>query len=78
MTVHKVGKKLLGTLQFAVKKGRVALKCQLDTAASCNVLSLKDHRSWENHHWRIVSHRKLGEPPLENSVTTLTVFSACT
>lgn len=57
----KSWKKLLGTLQFAVKKGRVALQCQLDTAASCNVLSLKDHR-------------KLGEPPQEKSVTTLTMY----
>ena len=61
VTVRNVGKKLLGTLQFAVKKGRVALQCQLDTAVSCNVLSLNDHR-------------KLGEPPLENSVGTLTMY----
>ena len=31
VTVRNVGKKLLATLQFAVKKGRVALQCQLDT-----------------------------------------------
>ena len=61
VTVRKVGKKLLGTLQFAMKKGRVALQCQLDTAATCNVLSLKDHRT-------------LGEPPLERSATTLTMY----
>ena len=61
VTVRKVGKKLIGTLQFAVKKGRVALQCQLDTAATCNVLSLKDHRT-------------LGEPPLERSATTLTIY----
>ena len=39
ITVRKCGKKLLARMQFIVAKKKVMVECQLDTAATCNVLS---------------------------------------
>ena len=60
ITVRKCGKKLLARMQFIVAK-KVMVECQMDTAATCNVLSWRDY---------VV----LGKPALENSVTTVVIY----
>ena len=61
ITVHRSGKKLLARMQFIVGKKNVMVECQLDTAATCIVLSWRDY---------VV----LGKPALVNSVTTLVMY----
>ena len=57
ITVEKVDKKL----PFRVSGCTQVIVCQLDTGASCNILSLSDHR-------------KLGSLPTKESRTTLTMY----
>ncbi|KAL5510796.1 hypothetical protein EMCRGX_G006398 [Ephydatia muelleri] len=60
--VKKVGKKLLAEMQFVGQREReFKLVCQLDSAASCNVLAYRDYQN-------------LGKPRLERSCTTLTMY----
>ena len=60
--VDKVGKKLVATINVHhADSGDTELRCQLDTAASCNVLSVSDYE-------------KLGSPTLMPSSTTLTMY----
>eukprot|EP00731_Ephydatia_muelleri_P009792 Em0005g378a len=61
ITVRKCGKKLLARMQFIVANKKVMVECQMDTAATCNVLSWRDYLV-------------LGKPALENSVTTLVMY----
>ena len=61
IAVEKVGKKLLAQVPFRVSGCTQVIVCQLDTAASCNILSLSDHR-------------KLGSLPTKESRTTLTMY----
>eukprot|EP00731_Ephydatia_muelleri_P024692 Em0016g963a len=61
ITVRKCGKKLLARMQFIVVNKKVMVECQMDTAATCNVLSWRDYLV-------------LGKPALENSVTTLVMY----
>ena len=58
ISVEKVGKKLLTQVPFRVNGRTQTIVCQLDTAASCNVLARSDYR-------------KLGNLP---SGTTLTMY----
>ena len=61
ITVERVGKKLLARVQFHIE-GRVKMvTCQLDTAASCNVMSRADYN-------------KLGCPKLTTSNVVLTMY----
>ena len=41
--VEKVGRKLLAKVVFQVERGTKQVVCQLDTAASCNVMTKMDH-----------------------------------
>ena len=60
--VEKRGRKLLAVLSLSgVKRLSVELTCQLDSAATCNVLSHRDYL-------------QLGKPRLEHSGTTLTMY----
>ena len=59
--VEKVGKKLLAKVKVKTNKQAQELTCQLDTAASCNVLARRDYE-------------KLGKPKLDSSSTTLTMY----
>ena len=60
--VDKVGRKLLATINVHhADSGDTELICQLDTAASCNVLSVSDYE-------------KLGSPTMMPSSTTLTMY----
>ena len=60
--VDKVGKKLLATINVHhADSGDTELRCQLDTAASCNVLSVSDYE-------------KMGSPTIMPSSTTLTMY----
>ena len=63
ITVKKVGKKLLAKVPFRRRDSSCDLEidCQLDTAASCNVLTMADYE-------------KLGCPPVETSGTNLTMY----
>ena len=64
--VDKVGKKLLATINVHhADSGDRELRCQLDTAASCNVLSVSDYE-------------KLGSPTMMPSSTTLTMYDGST
>ena len=61
--VDKVGKKLLATINVHhADSGDTELRCQLHTAASCNVLSVSDYE-------------KLGSPTMMPSSTTLTMYN---
>ena len=57
--VKNVGKKLLAMVTFKVKGATTELECQLDTAASCNVMAYQDYI-------------KLGKPNIEKSKSLLT------
>lgn len=59
--VQKVGRKLLAKVPFRREKKIQVITCQLDTAASCNVMSLTDYQL-------------LGNPPRKPSKTTLTMY----
>eukprot|EP00731_Ephydatia_muelleri_P018422 Em0011g462a len=61
ISVDKVGKKLLAQVPFRVNGRTQTIVCQLDTAASCNVLARSDYR-------------KLGNLPVQESGTTLTMY----
>ena len=61
ISVDKVGKKLLAQVPFQVNGRTQTIVCQLDTAASCNVLARSDYR-------------KLGNLPVQESGTTLTMY----
>ena len=61
MEVKKVGKKLLAMVTFKVKGVTTELECQLDTAASCNVMAYQDYI-------------KLGKPSMEKSKSLLTMY----
>lgn len=45
ITVERVGKKLLARVQFRVEGRSKMVVCQLDTAASCNVMSMADYNN---------------------------------
>ena len=51
---RKVGKKLLAEVPVMVNGREQTIECQLDTAASCNVMALRDFQ-------------KLVRPPLQKS-----------
>ena len=57
----EVGRKLLAKVVFQVKKGTKQVICQLDTAASCNVMTRMDYE-------------KLGKPKLKKSRTRLIMY----
>jgi hypothetical protein len=59
--VEKVGKKLLAHLNLREDQNIKALTCQIDTAASCNVMAYRDYQ-------------KLGRPELKQSNTVLTMY----
>ena len=59
--VQKVGRKLLAKVPFQREKKIQVITCQLDTAASCNVMSLTDYQL-------------LGNLPRKQSKTTLTMY----
>jgi len=62
--VDKVGRKLMATIRVHPEGNAstvTQLRCQLDTAATCNVLSVNDYN-------------KLGSPQLQLSTTTLTMY----
>ena len=60
--VEKVGKKLLAELHCQGKGHKInKLLCQLDSAASCNVLSYQDYCT-------------IGQPKLDRSQTILTMY----
>ncbi|KAL5477674.1 hypothetical protein EMCRGX_G024499, partial [Ephydatia muelleri] len=62
ITVKKVGKKLIAKVPLRIDSARtLEIDCQLDTAASCNVLTVADYR-------------KLGCPPVDPSGTNLTMY----
>ena len=61
ITVEKVGKKLLAQVPVMVNGWEQTLECQLDTAASCNVIALRDFQT-------------LGWPPLQKSNSKLTMY----
>ena len=66
MQVDKVGRKLLATINVHhADSGDTELRCQLDTAASCNVLSVSDYE-------------KLGSPTMMPSSRTLTIGGCAT
>ena len=60
--VEKIGKKLLAELHCQGKGHKMnKLQCQLDSAASCNVLSYQDYCT-------------IGQPKLDRSQTVLTMY----
>ena len=59
--VEKVGRKLLAKVVFQVEKGTKRVVFQLDTAASCNVMTKMDYE-------------KLGKPKLKKSRTRLIMY----
>eukprot|EP00731_Ephydatia_muelleri_P025251 Em0017g334a len=59
--VEKVGRKLLAKVVFQVERGTKQVVCQLDTAASCNVMTKMDHE-------------QLGKPKLKKSRTRLIMW----
>ena len=61
ISVEKVGTKLLAKVEIQVGGSKRSLVCQLDTAASCNVLAWGDYV-------------KLGKPKLLGSATRLTIY----
>ena len=61
ITVEKIGKKLLARVPLRGRDRVETIECQLDTAASCNVMSVLDYE-------------KLGKPKLRNSRTTLSMY----
>ena len=62
ITVKNVGKKLIAKVPLRIDSARMLeIDCQLDTAASCNVLTVADYR-------------KLGCPPVDPSGTNLTMY----
>ena len=63
IAVEKVGKKLLAKVPVVVNGREQTLECQLDTAASCNVMALRDLQ-------------KLGLPPFQKSNTKLTMYDS--
>ena len=58
---EKVGKKVLAKVPVVLNGREQTLECQLDTAASCNVMALRDFQ-------------KLGLPPFQKSNTKLTIY----
>ena len=61
ITVEKIGKKILARVPLRGRDRVETIECQLDTAASCNVMSVLDYE-------------KLGKPKLRNSRTTLSMY----
>ncbi|KAL5515944.1 hypothetical protein EMCRGX_G001194 [Ephydatia muelleri] len=62
ITVKNVGKKLIAKVPLRIDSARMLeIDCQLDTAASCNVLTVADYR-------------KLGCEPVDPSGTNLTMY----
>lgn len=61
--VDKEGRRLMATINVSSesRSAPTALRCQLDTAATCNVLSVTDYRL-------------LGSPPLRASTSNLTMY----
>ena len=59
--VEKVGKKLLAYLNLREDQNMKALTCQIDTAASCNLMAYRDYQ-------------KLVRPELKQSNTVLTMY----
>ena len=61
--VDKVGRKLLATIDAQADSCDTStqLRCQLDTAATCNVLSVSDYH-------------KLGRPAMQSSTSKLTMY----
>ena len=59
--VEKIGRKLLAKVVFQVETGTKQVVCQLDTAASCNVMTRMDYE-------------KLGKPKLKKSHTRLIMY----
>ena len=61
--VDKVGRKLLATIRVQADSCDTTthLRCQLDTAATCNILSVTDYQ-------------KLGRPTMQPSTSKLTMY----
>ena len=61
ITVKKRGKKLLAKVPLTGRAQVEVIECQLDTAASCNAMSVQDYE-------------KLGKPKFGNSRATLSMY----
>ena len=61
IVVQKLGRKLMAKMQLEWNRKSEVLGCQVDTAASCNVLTYSDYC-------------KLRKPEMKNSKTVLTMY----